>query len=351
MKRERPPSPNARYASTVVTGCGWVTPFAAGTISDILTAERTLTAESFSRRSYRAVPDHFRDNVPGLSAELSRDKGAWITAAALTYACRDASLATDSLQPDRVGVALGCSLAGQQGMIDFAGEVRAQSSRFVSPIHFPLTVGNYVAGALARAYHLRGPNFTIASGVSAGLEAVLEGCSLVNNGKADVVFAGGAERLSEELARSFAPPRDDLSEGACLFVLESAAHAHARGGHVLASVMDSTHLRTNECPRRDRAAQTIVSVAGLTQPDAIVIEHWIGRCPGALAAAAAAAAIGAANGLRVPCSSRTDPGLVSSRLIRPDDRRSSRDRVAAVVLAGAGRVQPTVLELIVNCRA
>ena len=57
-------------------------------------------------------------------------------------------------------------------MIRFAEEVRAQSPRFVSPIHFPETVGNYLAAALARGFGFRGPNLTLA-GDSAGMEAVV----------------------------------------------------------------------------------------------------------------------------------------------------------------------------------
>ncbi len=178
--------------SIVLTGCGWVTPFAADSISDVLAAARQPACWT--------VPDERLDDFPDLSNELKHDRGAWMTAVALEHACRSASVELKSLDSGRVGLVLGCGLAGQLGMIDFADEVRQQSPRFVSPIHFPQTVGNYIAGALARGYDIRGPNITLASGATSGLDAIVEACSLLACGSADLVFAGGTEQLSKALA-------------------------------------------------------------------------------------------------------------------------------------------------------
>ncbi len=300
----------------VITGCGWVTPFAAGRIEAVLHAAAGRTTPPVLSEGYWPVPDQLLEGYPDLSSECRNDPGAWLTAVAFELARRDSSFVPGSVPPERVGLVLGNALAGQSGMIDFANDVREQSARFVSPIRFPQTVGNYIAGALARAYDIRGPNSTIANGSASGLDAIVEACSLLAAGRADVVFAGGAERLTPALALGLAEPGVMFSDGACLFVLERGEHAVERGATVLATIVP---LFDQLPPERQAlawadspSAESICSVAGSREPGAIYIEHWTGRCLGALGAAAVAAVIGAARGLRVPYVSEADSTLVLS---------------------------------------
>ena len=296
--------------SIVLTGCGWVTPFAVGSIPTVLAAAPRAGREPTATAPYWAVPEEWLDDCPDLSKELRSDKGAWMTAVALEHAHRQAGLEPDSVAPERVGMALGCALAGQLGMISFANEVRQQSARFVSPIHFPQTVGNYIAGALARSYDIRGPNTTLSSGVASGLDALIQGCRLLLGGGADVVYAGGTECVSEALALGLAEPGVVLSEGACLFVLERAEDAGRRGAPPLATITNTSHLVAG-APAVPETGDNVVSGAGVRQPGAILIEHWIGRCFAALGTAAAAAGIAAAAGLEVPLADATAGDSVS----------------------------------------
>ena len=332
--------------TVVLTGCGWVTPFAAGTIDEVLAAAGRGRAPAASEDVYWAVPDEMIADYPDLSAELKREKGGWITAAALIHARADASLREEDVDADRVGMVLGCALAGQLGMIDFATEVREQTARFVSPIHFPQTVGNYLAGALARSYGIRGPNATIACGAASGLDAIVEACGIVANGKANVVFAGGADTLSKELAGGLAEPGVRLSEGACLFVLESAAHAASRDAKALASIIRHSHdhQRSDDTTAGQEGA-LLISGTSCRQPGAIVIEHWVGRCPGALGAACMAAAVGAVRGSVVPVRDRADQDAVLAAQIPLDELRTDDGTVLAVVFADNDQTHRTSVEL------
>ena len=296
-----------RGGSVAITGCGWITPFAAGSIADVLGAAESAVAPD---GPFWAVADDRVTEYPDLSKEIRRDKGSWLAAIAWEHAVRGASLDIGSLDAERVGLVLGCSLAGQLGMIDFAGEVRKQSPRFVSPIHFPQTVGNYPAGALARGYGLRGPSVTLASGTSSSLDGLVEACRVLDRGEADVVVAGGVETWSEGLATAMAIPGVALSEGACLLVLEKTEHAQGRGVKPLAIVAawgtvacrsgdgDPSGSATGDAGR----ALSFVSASDEGAGGDIAIEQWIGRCPGAAGAAAVAAAIGAGAGRGVPIS-------------------------------------------------
>jgi len=330
----------------VLTGCGWVTPAAAGTIAQVLEAVcHTRSAPSPDRR-YHPVPDDLRNHYPGLSAELQRDKGSWMTAAALDHACRQAALLPGTLDPERVGMVLGCGLAGQLGMIGFANEVRQQSARFVSPIHFPQTVGNYIAGALARGCTIRGPNLTLASGAASGLDAIIEACALLAAHSADVIFAGGTETLSDELAQGLAEPGVLLSEGACLFVLERSGQAAARGAGTLAMVTGAAYQPAG-VHKIPAPGEAIVSVASGRLPGAIFIEHWTGRCLGASGAAAVAAAIAAAEGRNLPLIDAHDPASISIRPVADDHLPAVDGALPAMVLADADGRHRTILEMAV----
>ncbi len=287
----------------VLTGCGWVTPHVSGTIADVLAAYAQRGPLSSAKDYYWPIPESTLAEF-GLAIELKREKCAWMPAIALELALRDASLAAGSLPPERTGMILGCALAGQLGMIQFAGEVRAQGTRFVSPIHFPQTVGNYTAGALARAYQLRGTNLTLAAGLASSLNAITEACGLLAGGEVDVVLAGGFEELTPELARELSadlPQGSVLAEGACLFVLERLSRAMSRGITPLATIQPETTVTEPE-------GQRVLSAAGRAAPGGVFIERWTGRCPGAAGAAAMAAGIGAARCLPVPLHPMTTSG-------------------------------------------
>ena len=85
------------------------------------------------------------------------------------------------------------------------------------------------------------------------------------------------------------------------------------------------------------------SVVGPREPGAIYIEHWTGRCLGALGAAAVAAAIGAARGLPVPYVSEADSTVVIARTLTDKLGRNGH----VVVRAYSDGGPPTMIELAV----
>lgn len=215
-----------------VLGCGMVTPFAAGCGAEVLRV--ATSAECAGEARYWSIPDSMLDRYGSFSSELKRERGAWISAGAIVHACENAGVALSDYDPPRIALVLGCAFAGQLGMIQFAEEVREQSARFVSPIHFPQTVGNYVAGALSRAFSIQGPNLTLASGETAGMGAIATACALLSEGAADIAVAGGVEVLSDAIVRGMGEcDAGDGSgrvwaEGACMYVLQAAGGASER---------------------------------------------------------------------------------------------------------------------------
>ncbi|MGB0716937.1 MAG: beta-ketoacyl synthase N-terminal-like domain-containing protein [Phycisphaerae bacterium] len=212
-------------APLAVTGCGWVSPIAWG--STEVGPKILESASSNQETATRLIPDEFRSQGEKLPGELKREKAAWVSALAFQACVQSAGLDRENWIPERIGMALSVAQGGPQGMLRFAEEVRGQSPRFVSPIHFPQTVGNFVGGALARAYHLRGPNITVGLQTPwSGLEALLEAGGFLRQGDADVVFAGGVDVWTDQVIEAsrhgglFRHEDREPTESACLFCLQ-----------------------------------------------------------------------------------------------------------------------------------
>lgn len=327
----------------VLTGCGWVTPEATGTMANVCGEhDKKNRQDNKIKRDWR-VSEKLLDEYPNIPKTIRQDKDAWMTAIAIEHSCQTASLDLSTIDGERTGLVLGCSLAGQPGMIQFASEVREQSARFVSPIHFPQTVGNYVAGAIARCFGIRGPNLTLAGGSSSGLDAIIEGFALLKSAKADVILAGGSEILSEEIANALQRPNTHLSEGACFFVMERLDHANKRKVKPLAVIQNvdppsdlQSTLDTNN---------KIVSTTTTRIPGAIFIEHWIGQSLAASGPAAIATAVYAAQNKNVPVVDETADQKITVRKIDINSYRDQDGNCSATVVAHTENNQRTMIEL------
>ncbi len=324
--------------TVVITGCGWVTPFVSGRLHEVLNAGPGV--EPPVGRPYWSISFDGRRAFDDVPAECRQDASATLAATAFQIARKDAQLheGRNLPPPERVGLVLGCGLAGQSGMIDFANDVREQSVRFVSPIRFPQTVGNYVAGALARSFDIRGPNVTLANGIASGLDAVVEACALLRSGQADLVYAGGCERLTPTTAAGLFQEGVLLSDGACLFTLERESDAKRRGAAIHAKVFPAlSHSVASPKADSPPAAQentgfALTSAAGVREAGAVWVEHWVGRCLGALSAAAVAAGIFAAWGPPVPFLDPSDASRIGYGSLR-----LSKSAALLTVVAGDDR--------------
>jgi len=327
----------------VLTGCGWITPGTTGTVDDVCDAHSKNDRRDNKKNGDWRVSEKLLDEYPDIPKTIRLDKVAWMTAIAIEHANRNASLDLTTIDGERMGLVLGCALAGQPGMIQFASEVRDQSARFVSPIHFPQTVGNYVAGAIARCFGIRGPNLTLASGSSSGLDAIIEGYALLKSAKADVILAGGSEILSEEIANALQHPNTHFSEGACFFVMERLSHADSRKVKPLAVIQ---HVD----PSRDLQSQfdtsnKIVSTSKTRIPGAIFIEYWIGQSLAASVPAALAASVYAVRNKSVPVIDETADQNITVRQIDINSYRDQDGNSSAIIVTHTENNQRKMIEL------
>ncbi|MFT2015043.1 beta-ketoacyl-[acyl-carrier-protein] synthase family protein [Streptomyces sp. 796.1] len=158
---------------------------------------------------------------------------------AVGQAVADAGLDAAALAD--AGLTVGTTL----GDIDLAEEGRAAEADRSAETY-------RVSAAVAGTYGLGGPNQSLSTACSAGVYAVSWGAELITSGQADVVIACGTDgysrvalaslerfgMLDTELCRPFDADRQGMvtGDGAAAVVLESAAHARARGAQPYAAL-------------------------------------------------------------------------------------------------------------------
>ena len=190
---------------------------------------------------------------------------------AAKQAVKDAGLEMAGEDGDRVGVMIG---SGIGGMFTYETQLRVlfeRGPRKVSPFTIPSLIGNMCAGLVAIDIGARGPNFGLVSACATGTHAIGEAAHAIRRGDADVMIAGGSEAAITPFAyasfcamkamstrndspqtasRPFDRNRDGfvMGEGAGVLVLESLAHAQARGARIYcelagyAATCDAFHI-------------------------------------------------------------------------------------------------------------
>ncbi len=135
----------------------------------------------------------------------------------------------------------------------------------------PLALTNTACAAVARTLQLRGPSSSTCTACAAGADAIGTALWLIRSGRADAMFAGGADSAispvvlagyrnlgalatlrhgAEGASRPFDSERDGfvIGEGSGVLVLEEREHALARGARIYAelagygSSCDASHL-------------------------------------------------------------------------------------------------------------
>ncbi|MFJ7305200.1 beta-ketoacyl-ACP synthase II [Streptomyces sp. NPDC099088] len=250
----------------LVTGLGPVTPIGIG-------EKYFIDAQTQGVRGIRSITrfdaSHLPSRIAGevdLPAELLRprrelaltDRCTHLLAAAASLAIGDAGLEIASEDRDRIGVSIGTGLGGMTSLEDAVISASSkQGSRRMSPLQVPKAMFNNAAGSLSKIYDITGPATTIVSACASGADALVAAFQMISSGEADVVLAGGSDAPVTPTAlagfaamralslrnddppgasRPFSADRDGfvIAEGAGVLVLESAAHARARGAHVYA---------------------------------------------------------------------------------------------------------------------
>ncbi|MEN2423115.1 beta-ketoacyl-[acyl-carrier-protein] synthase family protein [Streptomyces rimosus] len=239
---------------------------------DLMTEGRTATRgitffDPSPFRSRVAAEVDFDPEERGLSPQESKrmDRAAQFAVVAARSAVADSGLDIDSLDPYRVGVALGSAVGSTMRLeqdyriTSDGGKLHLVDQSYADQhLYQHLSPGSFAA-EIAFTVGAQAPCAVVSSGCTSGIDAVGYAVDLIREGTADVMVAGASDAPISPItmacfdAIKATTPRNDepecasrpfdatrngfvLGEGAALFVLEELGSARARGARVYAEI-------------------------------------------------------------------------------------------------------------------
>ena len=182
---------------------------------------------------------------------------AWI---AMQEAIADSKLDEDQVSNFRTGIIVGAGGTSTESMLQGTETLKEKGIRRVGPYMVTKTMSNGVAACLATGAKIKGINYSITSACSTSAHCIGNAYELIQMGKQDVMFAGGAEEehwtmsylfdamgamsskfndQPEKASRTFDTSRDGfvISGGGSVLVLEEYEHAVQRGAKIYAEIV------------------------------------------------------------------------------------------------------------------
>ena len=179
---------------------------------------------------------------------------------AMKEAIEDAGLDESIISNIRTGLIVGSGGASTENTVLAADIMREKGIRRVGPYMVTKTMGSTTSACLATAYKIKGTCYSISSACATSAHCIGNAYELIQMGKQDVMFAGGAEELhwtqsvlfdgmgalsskyndTPELAsRAYDANRDGfvISGGGGTVVLEELEHAKKRGAKIYAELV------------------------------------------------------------------------------------------------------------------
>jgi 3-oxoacyl-[acyl-carrier-protein] synthase I len=213
----------------------------------------------------------FRSHVCGpveidLAARIDRKLKRFMSdAAAYNYVAMLEAIAASGLEDrdissTRTGLIVGSGGASTENVFWTADTVRQKGARKVGPYMVTRCMASAIPANLATAFRIKGVSYTISSACATSAHCIGNGAELIQLGKQDIVFAGGAEELHwgtsvmfdgmgalsskyndtpDKASRTYDADRDGfvISGGGGIVILEELEHARARGANILCELV------------------------------------------------------------------------------------------------------------------
>ncbi|MCK9174481.1 MAG: beta-ketoacyl-[acyl-carrier-protein] synthase family protein [Desulforhopalus sp.] len=242
---------------------------------------------SFDETKYRKKKDNKRGTRAGC-----------ISVYCANEALASAGLERDSYNPARVGVYLGLT---EHGTVETENEVYNIKAydydvAYWSHHHNPRTVLNNPAGEITMNLGITGPHYTLGAACAAGNASLIQAVQMLRLGEVDMALAGGisesvgsfgifasfeaqnalAHHENPKLAsRPFDSSRNGIviSEGGCIFVVETLEKALERGAHIYGEIVgyainsDAKDFVLPWAPRQAECIRLALHKAGMKPED------------------------------------------------------------------------------------
>jgi 3-oxoacyl-[acyl-carrier-protein] synthase II len=252
----------------VITGMGCVTPIGTGVgefwngLCGGVSGAGPITHFDASEYSVHFAAE-VKDFDPAIKLDKREakkmDRFAQFAAYASLEALDDAGFKEGEMDPDELGVILGCGIGGLATLEEQHKNLLNRGPRRVSPYTIPMMISNLAAGQIAILANAKGPNMTIVTACASATNAIGEAFKMIQRGAAKAILSGGTEASITPISiagfasmkalstrndnpagasRPFDAGRDGfvMGEGAGILLLESLDHALARGAHIYAEI-------------------------------------------------------------------------------------------------------------------
>jgi 3-oxoacyl-(acyl-carrier-protein) synthase len=276
----------------VITGMGCVSPFGVGgydLVAEILTSN-VSAIHPLTSLPTAGLPSCLGAEVPAAYLPETEEARRWSRLGHMTVlACRQAAAEAELGDPAvlcQTGLVVGSQFGDLRSTEAFSLGFLRRGPLGLSPLLFPNTVMNAMAGMTSIALGLKGPMLTLNQVGVAGELVVARALALLRAGRASAVIACGVDELfpllyetlvqlrvpsprgcGEEACRPFDQRHNGpiLGEGATAVVLELPEHAQARGAPMLAEIRSArwggSPTRPGHFPRLRQGPHPILAQA------------------------------------------------------------------------------------------
>src|SRR5512143_2716939 len=192
-------------------------------------------------------------------ANLRRmDRIGKVVVSSVRLAIDDSGLDLKEEDSSRMGISVGTGLGSSDTVDQFFRSLLKDGPLGAAPLLFQTAVPNAITSHCAIEYGIKGVNITFSHKESSTEMAMAFAYHLLKEGRADVIFAGGGDELSEPLYHVYSTlgalspgrskgtegmkPFDEdrngivLGEGSGILVLETSEHAEKRGARIYAEM-------------------------------------------------------------------------------------------------------------------
>ena len=186
--------------------------------------------------------------------------GAAFAHIAMEQAIADAGLEESDISNERTGLIVGTGGPSTRAIVAAADITREKGPKRVGPFAVPKAMCSTASAVLSTNFRIRGVNYSISSACATSAHCIGNAAELIQWGKQDVIFAGGAEELDwtlsvlfdamgamsskyndtpEKASRAYDAGRDGfvIAGGGGILVLEELEHAKARGAKIHAELV------------------------------------------------------------------------------------------------------------------
>lgn len=245
-------------AKIVITGMGAISPLGTSVqrtwqamkAGQCAISEITTVSTEFNKIKIGAEVKELPDIGLDHRRTVTMDRFSLMAVLAADEAWRQSGLSMDEARSLRSGAIVGVGTFGGISIDEAYSAVWREEKRLPPIFTVPKAMPGAASGHVSMHLGLKGPVFGISSACSSSNHAIGTAMDILRSGRADIMLAGGADAplifgvlkawealrvVSSDPCRPFSAERNGLSvgEGSAMFVMETEAHAKARGAEIL----------------------------------------------------------------------------------------------------------------------